>query len=112
MTDWAALVPDYLARGGVGVKFFEPDTDTRRLAGVVCERAWRGDGVRVYRWSCGSLALVNVGSRADGRMLDACIDMLLVTYGRHAVNGQPRRGAGPMLVDVLHDLHWARGASA
>lgn len=108
MTAWESLLPDGL--GKAGVQLFDAGVDPRRIAGVVCERAWKGDGVRVYRWPCGALAVVNVGSRPDAKLLADCIDMLLVTYARHRLLGSEARLRGPSLTDVLRDLQWARAS--
>lgn len=54
--------------------------------------------------------MVIVGSRDDAVLLRDCIDYLLVTYARHDLLG--KTGAGPSLVDVLHDLNWAKATAA
>lgn len=87
---------------------FAPRTDVRRIAGIVCERAWRRQGVRVWRWSCGSMAVVDVGSSVDAQLLIRCFDALLATYARHGIFGDGLLGDGPQLVDVLLDLNWSR----
>ncbi|WEN13686.1 hypothetical protein PY254_10550 [Rhodanobacter sp. AS-Z3] len=109
MTDWSELLPDGL--GKAGVKLFEAGTDPRRIAGVICERAWQAQGVRVFRWPLGAIAVVNVGSRADAQLLATCVDALLVTYARHTLFGDVLRGDGPSLADVLRDLTWARASA-
>jgi hypothetical protein len=92
------------------VKVFRPRHDVRRVAELICERAWKGLGVRVFRWPCGTLAVVTVGSLGDGVLLRECTDQLLVTYARHGLLGGGVPGDGPRWVDVLHDLNWARAA--
>lgn len=107
MTTWASPLPEGLHKA---VKVYRPGHDVRRVAGVIVDRAWRRQGVRVYRWPCGTVAMVIVGSRADAVLLDECVDQLLVTYARHDLLG--KTGAGPSLVDVLHDLNWAKATAA
>lgn len=107
MTAWVSPLPVGLH---LSVQVYRPGHDVRRLAGIIVERAWRRQGVRVYRWPCGTMVVVLVGSRADAVMLDQCIDHLLVTYARHDLRGKP--GPGPSLVDVLQDLNWARATTA
>jgi hypothetical protein len=107
VTAWVSPLPDGLR---MSVQVYRPGHDVRRLAGVIVERAWRRQGVRVYRWPCGTVAVVLVGSRADAVLLTECVDHLLVTYARHDLLGKP--GPGPLLVDVLHDLNWAKATAA
>lgn len=107
MTAWVSPLPDGLHRH---VQVYRPGHDVRRLAGIIVERAWCRQGVRVYRWPCGTVAVVRVGSRSDAVMLGECVDHLLVTYARHDLLGKP--GNGPTLVDVMHDLNWARATAA
>lgn len=109
MTAWVSPLPQRVTRSGV--KVFRPTYDVRKMADLICVRAWKGQGVRVFGWSCGTLAIVTVASVADGVMLDECFDQLLVTYARHGIFGDGGLGAGPKLVDVLHDLNWARAAA-
>lgn len=108
----ASVSPFPVGLSRARVMVFAPGTDVRRVAGMVCERAWRGQGVRVWRWPCGSVAVADVGSRADGQLLTQCIDALLATYAQHGVFGYGVVGAGPQLVEVLQDLNWARAACA
>lgn len=107
MTAWVSPLPDGLH---MSVQVYRPGHDVRRLAGMIVERAWRRQGVRVYRWPCGTVAVVLVGSRADAVMLGECLDHLLVTYARHDLLGNP--GRGPTLKDVLDQLNWARATCA
>jgi hypothetical protein len=109
MTRWVSPVP-----AGVGAKarVFRPGRDVRQVADVICERAWKGPGVRVFRWPCGTVAVVRVGSYGDDVLLRECEPHLLVTYARHGLFGAGALGDGPMLVDVLHDLNWARATAA
>lgn len=90
------------------VRVFRPNGDVRAAAAVICDRAWKGLGVRVFRWRCGTLAVATLGTPVDKRLLCECEPQLLVTYARHGVSGDGALGNGPMLVDVLHDLNWAR----
>lgn len=89
----------------LSVQVYRPGHDRRRLAGIIVERAWRRQGVRVYVWPDNTVAVVLVGSHADGVLLDKCLDQLLVTYARHDLLGTP--GPGPSVKDVIEQLQWA-----
>jgi hypothetical protein len=75
------------------------------IATYICERGWRGTGVRVFAWPCGTLVVVRVGSGPDEVLLKQCIDQLLATYARHG-----DRDPGPIYLDVLRELREARAA--
>jgi len=109
MSRW---VPPVLAGLVAPGRIFGPRRDVREVAGVLCDLAWKGAGVRVFRWPCGTMAAIRVGSRADDVLLSECEQYLFVTYARLHVPGTDKRGDGPTLVDVLHDLHWARATAA
>ncbi len=94
----------------MSVQVYRPGHDARRLAGIIVERAWRRQGVRVYVWPDRTVAVVLVGSHADMVMLGKCIDHLLVTYARHDLLGTP--GQGPSQRDVLDQLQWAMAKDA
>jgi len=81
-----------------------PDQDVRRTAALICERAWVGRGVRVFRWPCGTVVIVPVASKADRELLHAHAAHHLATYCIDALQ------RGPRTVDVIHDLNWARFA--
>lgn len=104
MSRWVSPVPSGI-HGYVRV--FRPDVVVRSAADLICDRAWRGLGVRVFHWPCGTLAVVSIGQECERVMMVRCLDHLLGTYARH-----PATGIGPMLVDVLHDIHWARVRAA
>lgn len=84
---------------GVGsqVRVFRPGAEAEHVAGVIAERAWRGRGVHVYRWTCGTVAVVGVGCAGDVLMQRKCLAELFGTWGRGAV-----------CTDVLEQLEWAR----
>lgn len=101
MTEWASPVP----RGiGCQTRVFRPGRDVRVVADVICTRAWKGPGVRVFRWPCGTVAVVRVGSYGDEVLLRECLMHLLVTYAHRSDLGS--LGQGPKLVDIVHDLNW------
>lgn len=102
MTSWVSPLPTGLRSG---VQLYRPGHDARRLAGIIVERAWRLQGVRVYVWPDGTVGVVLVGSQADAVMLRDCLDHLLVTYARHDLLGKP--GPGPSFRDVSAQLQWA-----
>lgn len=79
------------------------------MAGVIAERAWQRQGVRLFQWPCGTVAVTWVGSRADATLLASCIDQLLVTFARHDLFG--RADSGPTQVDVMRELSHARRVS-
>lgn len=72
------------------------------MASAICDDAWKGKGVRVFRWPCGTVASVAVGHRADIVLLRDALPNLFATYARD------RAGMGPRLIDVIHALNWAR----
>jgi hypothetical protein len=109
MTRWVSPVP---AGVGAAAKVFRPGRDMRQIADVICERAWKNDGVRVFRWPCGTVVVVRVGSQGDKTLTLACEPRLLATYARLHVPGSDARGPGPSVVEVLHDLHWAKATAA
>lgn len=110
MTTWKSPVPLGV---GASTKVFRPGRDLRRIADVICERAWRqGPGVRVFRWPCGTVAVVRVGSAGDAILLNECGGFHLATYARQRTLRGSGVEVGPTLVDVLHDLHWAEAHRA
>lgn len=104
---WTNPVP-HGARSGVRV--FRPSESLRLVADAVCVGGWRGFGVRVFAWPCGTLVVVNVGTDADARLLRLCEPQHLATYGRRDL---PELGLqyGPLRKHVLEDLAWARAAA-
>lgn len=89
-----------ISRGRV----FRPGHDVRRIAWLICEQAWKGLGVRVFCWPCGTVAVIPVDSAADARLERMHCGNLFATYCRDASRH------GPQMVDVIHDLNWARHA--
>lgn len=87
-----------------GAWVFRPGHDVRRVAWMICERAWHGRGVRVFRWGCGTVAVVKVGSDADARLMQSHGVYVFATYCLDTTQ------RGPLMVDVIHDLHWAEAA--
>lgn len=84
---------------------FRPGQDVRRVAWAICERAWKGRGVVVFRWPCGTVVVAPRKSVAEARLLGKHADLHLATYALDA----HRRG--PQMVDVVGDLNWV-GAAA
>jgi hypothetical protein len=89
---------------GAGMRVFR-GKQLALIADYICERGWRGRGVRVFAWPCGTLVVVNVGSGPDEALLKQCIQQLLGTYARHG-----DRDPGPIYLDVLRELREARAA--
>lgn len=108
MTAWVSPLPSRMAR--MGVKLFRPTHDLRKLAEAICDRAWKGRGVRVFGWPGGTVAVVTVASDGDALMLVECVERLLATYARHGLSGVGGLGEGPKLADVMDDLAAARMA--
>lgn len=102
---WRSPVP-VDARNSVHA--YRPNADVWRVAADICERAWRGKGVRVYFWPCGTIANVLIGTDAERVLEQLCLPMLFATYARTTADGRPLHGAGPMLDDVVRELKWAR----
>lgn len=90
-----------------GALWFDGGADLRRVASVICDRAWRGLGVRVYRWPDGMVILVSTNSRGDEMLMRHALDALLGTYCRAGALGDGVIGAGPQQRDVLDQLRWA-----
>lgn len=90
-----------------GALWFAPGADLRRVASVICERAWRGLGVRVYRWPDGMVVLVSTDSRGDQLLMRHALDALLGTYCRAGALSGRVTGEGPQLFEVLDQLRWA-----
>jgi len=103
VTAWVSPVPAGVGNVGPALCVFRPGTDLRRVAGAICERAWRRGGVRVYLWPCGTIAVARCAQRSDEVLLRDCLAQLFATYAR---DGQ---GRGPLVRDVLQTLQWARG---
>lgn len=97
---WISPVPRGVGRN---VRVYRPGIDLRVIASFITERAWRARGVRVFRWPCGTVAIAPVAAEGDVQLSRDCEPFLFATYARHGLLGY-----GPMLVDVLHDLNWAK----
>lgn len=94
---WASPVPRGL---GPSVRVFRPGHDVQQVAWALCLQAWRGNGIRLFRWPCGTLALVAVGAHMESRMLARCAPQLFATYVQ------------PQMLDVVRDLKWAKARAA
>ncbi|HET6807209.1 MAG TPA: hypothetical protein VFH59_17370 [Frateuria sp.] len=75
---------------------FRPGTEAEHVAGVIAERAWKGRGVHVYRWPCGTVAVVGVGCAGDIILQRKCLGYLFGTWAR-----------GASCIDVCEQLVWA-----
>jgi hypothetical protein len=91
---------------------FGADEDLRRVAAVICDRAWRGVGVRVYRWTDGALVLVGTDSRGDQLLMPHAAHALVGTFCRAGALGDGPLGPGPQQVHVLALLRWAAERAA
>lgn len=97
MRTWVSPVP---AGVGAAARVFRPGTDIRVVANTICERGWKAPGVRVFRWACGTVAVVTVGQRGDLVLMRESLPYLFGTYACDV------RGVGPKLADVIHALNW------
>lgn len=88
-----------------GVKIFKPTDDVQRIVTVICDLGWKGQGVHVFLWRCGTVVVVRAGSASDAPMHKAYSRAHFATYAR-AANGGP----GPLRKDVIDDLRWAMSA--
>jgi hypothetical protein len=77
-----------------------------RLAGVIIDRAQRGQGVRLYVMPCRSIVVVWVRSHSDKLMLKHCSPYLCGTWARD------KQGRLPKLLTVLMELRSAMQVSA
>lgn len=93
-----------------GALWFAPGADLRRVASVICDRAWRGLGVRVYRWPDGMVIIVSTDSRGDQLLLRHSLDALVGTFCRVGALSGSVVGEGPKQFDVLDQLRWAASA--
>lgn len=87
------------------VRLFRRSRDCTEIASHICERGWRGQGVRVFAWPCGTVAVVTCNSGADEALVVRCASQLVATYAR---NGE--LSPGPLFMDVLRQLRKARAA--
>lgn len=94
-----------------GAAWFDPTSDLCRVAAVICERAWRGLGVRVYRWPDGTIVVVGTDSKADMRLQRSSQHALIGTYCRAGALSDGILGNGPMQFDVLDQLRWLAAQS-
>jgi len=99
VTPWRSPIP----RGkGIKARVYAPGSKPELIATYICERGWTGRGVRVFRWPCGTLAVVPIGTPSDASLLSICLDALFATYARRTV-----MGGGPLYLDVLDDVRCA-----
>lgn len=82
---------------GVGIHRASPHRSIHILAGELAEAAWRGKGVRVFAWPCGTVAWAQVGTSGDQLLLRRALPWLIGTWARGATYGA-----------VLADLRAAR----
>ncbi|WP_458068659.1 hypothetical protein [Rhodanobacter sp. BL-MT-08] len=90
---WVCPVPQKI---GHVVRVWRPGKPLLPIADVVAERAWKGEGVRVFRFPDGTWALVSIGQRADDVLMRHCGDALFATYVRGALWSQ-----------IVADMKWA-----
>jgi hypothetical protein len=95
---WVSPVP---ARCGRKVRIFRPSVCLRSVAATVAEQAWRGLGVRVFHWPCGTWAICPIGTIGEQRLMHECIKRHVGTYGK-----------GAQLAHVHADLEWTRSRAA
>lgn len=114
---WVSPLPPGVTTRGLRV--YRPCRVTRVVAERICDWGWKGKGVHVFRWPCGTVAVTRAGTPADECLLRECEARLLATYARHDLHrGAAARAArgdiniGPALEDVLEDLVWSGGVTA
>ena len=100
MTKPMAPLPIPMTRA---MRVFRTTRNCHEIASYICDRGWRGDGVRVFAWPCGTVAVVARNSGADEAMMVRCPANLVATY---ACNGE--LSAGPIFMRVLHELRLVR----
>lgn len=98
MTAWINPVP---RRRRKGVLIYRPDVPATTIAEAVCTRAYRGKGVRVYAWPCGTVAVVPVDVDADRYLAEVAGQWMLATYAG-------KGGAATRHADVVDEIVWAR----
>lgn len=76
---------------------YPPTFSLAQIANLAAERAWTRTGVRIFMWSCGTVAVARVGSPADAQLMHECLAQLLGTWG-----------TGTTLRQLLAELRWAR----
>jgi len=89
-----------------GVRVFRPGEPLRRVIEAVCIGGWRGLGVRVYAWPCGTLAVVPRDTDSDARLATLCGDRLHGTYARRMTPDGLQ--GGPQWRHVAIELQWSR----
>jgi len=94
---WKSPVPAGIGRGA---RVFRPGRLEVEVADFVVERASLGTGVRVYRWPCGTVAIVTRDGREDLLLDASCALHLLGTYA-----------SGSTVADVRADLACAAEAA-
>lgn len=92
---WVSPLPAKFNDGAYHV--WKPGTSLNVIANKLIDRAWRGRGVRLYWWPCGTAVLATIGSGLDRELLAKERPALYGTYAH-----------GALLVDVMADLRDAR----
>lgn len=78
---WKSPVPSGI---GHGARIYRPGNNQVKIADVIAERACVGFGVRVYRWPCGTVAIVTRDGPEDALLAAKCSEHLLGTYAKGA----------------------------
>lgn len=77
---------------------WKPNAAINDIANNILDRAWRGRGVRLFWWPCGSCIIATVGSKLERDLMSKALPALHGTYCH-----------GAMRTHVLADLRAARG---
>lgn len=85
---------------GEQIRVYSPSFCTAKLADRASELAWRGKGVRIFRWPCGRIVLARIASPVEMQLMDECAEQLLGTWA-----------PGAAFKDVLAELRWARACA-
>ena len=92
---WTSPIP--LGCNARNYHVWRPGAAINAIANNIIDRAWRGRGVRLFYWPCGTCMLATVGSKLDRDLLSKALPALYGTYAR-----------GALLIHVLADLRAAR----
>lgn len=82
------------------VRIYAPDLHVRYVAGQIAELSWIGDGVHVYRWACGTVAIAKIDSLGDSILQRRCL---------HRFVGAWRDARLPHVLDTMR---WLAGGEA
>lgn len=87
-----------------GVRMYAAGTAARTIADRVVDRAFRGNGVRVFGLPSGVVALVAVGVGSDSKLCETFGECLLATYSG--------RGVAPVCrhEQVVEEIEWWRAS--